>query len=500
MIPLLLLGCQPPQSAATDVVAAQHGLVIAHTNDLHAHFLPEPAPWLEGRPAIGGFEAIDAHLRALRQGSDVLYLDAGDVLTGTPLMEFSDRGVEGGAMLSFLEAVGCDGFVLGNHEFDRGLEHTAQFVAASPIPVLSANLQDANGSPIFDGLLPSKVYEASGVRVGVIGLTTPSLARLTTGATASQINVLRPEEAAAPLIETLAADADILVALTHLGIERDRALAEAIPELDLVIGGHSHSSIHPPEKVGNTWIVQAGSYGRQLGVLRMTIEDGRIAVLDAALRDLTLGDLPVSPGAAVIALSDKWRGAIEERYGRKLGVVSDDILRGEQESPMGRLAAEIIQQAVGADVGIMNSGGLRADILAGDLTVGELYEVFPFSNEIITFQISGEDLVRMLLRSVARQRAAHSPLQLAGVQYAWRLRLDAPELVSATVSGAPLDLDATYTVATNSYVAEQWKYNLGVEPELLSPTGMTVLEAAVTYAEDTVLSPSRQPSAVQQVE
>ncbi|MDG1481555.1 MAG: bifunctional UDP-sugar hydrolase/5'-nucleotidase [Myxococcota bacterium] len=500
MMSLLLLGCQPPQSTTTSAVEIQHGLVIAHTNDLHAHFLPEPAPWLNGSPAVGGFEAIDAHLRALRQGGDVLYLDAGDVLTGTPLMEFSDRGVEGGAMLSFLDAVGCDGFALGNHEFDRGFEHTAQFVAASPVPVLSANLQDASGAPIFDGLLASKVYEVSGVRVGVIGLTTPSLARLTTGATAAHINILRPEEAVAPLIETLAVDADILVALTHLGIEGDRALAEAAPELDLIVGGHSHSSIHPSEKVGSTWIVQAGSYGRQLGVLRMTLKDGRIAVLDGVLQDLTLDDLPVPPGAAVTALSEKWQGAIEARYGRPLGRVADDILRGEGESPMGRLAAEIVRQAAGADVGIMNAGGLRADILAGGLTVGDLYEVFPFSNEIITFRVSGASLVRMLLRSVARQRADHSPLQLAGVQYSWRLRLDAPELVSATVSGAALDLDAIYTVATNSYVAEQWKYNLGVEPDPISLTGMTVLEAAVKHAEATVLLSSPQTSAVQQVE
>jgi len=500
MMLLLLLGCQPPQSTATSAAAVPPGLVIAHTNDLHAHFLPEPAPWLDGSPAIGGFEAIDAHLRALRQGGDVLYLDAGDVLTGTPLMEFSDRGVEGGAMLSFLDVVGCEGFVLGNHEFDRGLEHTAQLVAASPLPVLSANLQDSSGAPLFDGLLPSTVYEVSGVRVGVIGLTTPSLARLTTGETASRIRILRPEDAAAPLIETLAVDADILVALTHLGIEGDRALAEAVPELDLIIGGHSHSSIHPSEKVGNTWIVQAGSYGRQLGVLRVTLEDGRIAVLDSALKDLTLGDLPVSPGAAVTALSEKWQGAIEARYGRQLGQVSDDILRGEGESPMGRLAAAIIRQAAGADVGIMNAGGLRSDLLSGGLTVGDLYEVFPFSNEIVTFQVSGEHLVRMLLRSVARHRAAHAPLQLAGVQYSWRLRLDAPELVSATVSGTALDLDATYTIATNSYVAEQWKYNLGVEPDAVSLTGITVLDAAVSYAEATVLTSSRQPSAVQQVE
>ncbi|MFT5683230.1 MAG: 5'-nucleotidase/UDP-sugar diphosphatase [Myxococcota bacterium] len=494
----LLLACRPPQAPVAQSTPGE--LVIAHTNDLHAHFLPEPAPWLEGSPSIGGFNAIDAHLRALRAGGDVLYLDGGDVLTGTPLMEFTDRGVEGGAMLSFLDAVGCDAFALGNHEFDRGFEHTAKFVAASPVPVLSANLQDALGAPVFEGLSASRVFEVRGVRVGVIGLTTASLARLTTGDTAARINVLRPEDAAAPLIETLALESDILVALTHIGIESDRALAAAIPELDLIVGGHSHTAVNPPEKVGDTWIVQAGSYGRQLGVLKMTVEDGRIATFEGALRDLTLDDLPAAPGAAVVALTERWRGEVDARFGQRIGTVPEDIRRGEGESAMGRLSAEIVRQSTGADIGIMNSGGLRADLHAGDLTVGDLYEVFPFSNQIVTFQVSGEALVAMLLRSVARERADRSPLQLAGVAYTWRLRLDAPELVSATIGGIPLDLDATYTVATNSYVAEQWKYNLGVAPVGVSPAGTTVLDAAVVFAGTGPLILPGQPSATQQAQ
>ncbi len=490
----LLLACRPPEAP----VERQPGLItVAHTNDLHAHFLPEPAPWLDGVPELGGFEAIDAHLRALRQGGDVLYLDGGDVLTGTPLMEFVDRGVHGGAMLSFLDAVGLDAFALGNHEFDRGFEHTARFVAAAPMPVLSANLEDGAGKPVFEGLIPSEVFEVSGVRVGVIGLTTPSLGRLTSGDTAERIEVIQPEVAAAKLIEQLDVEADILVALTHIGLESDRKLAEALPELDLIVGGHSHSAVNPPERIGDTWIVQAGSYGRQLGVLQMVVRDGRITDFQGTLRDLTLDDLPAEPGAEVVALTEHWRDEVDARFGRRVGEVPHDILRGEGESPMGRLAAEIVRHSAAADVGIMNAGGLRADLRAGALTVGDLYEVFPFANEIVTFQVTGAQLVSMLLRSVTRQRAERSPLQLAGVAFTWRLRLDAPELVEVTVGGAPLELDRAYTVATNSYVAQQWQYNLGVEPTGLTKTGVTVLDAAVASAAEAPLSAPEQPSGVE---
>lgn len=497
MLPLLLLACAPPQPVVAEPVAdsPQSELVIAHTNDLHAHFLPEPAGWLEGEPAIGGFEAIDAHLRALRREGEVLYLDGGDVLTGTPLMEFVDRGVEGGAMLSFLDAVGCNAFALGNHEFDRGYAHTAQFVAASPVPVLSANLQDADGAPVFDGLSASRIFEVDGVKVGVIGLTTHSLSRLTTGTTASRIRVLPPEEAAASEAAVLGPQVDLLVALTHIGLENDRKLAAAVPELDLIVGGHSHTSVNPPEQVGETWIVQAGSYGRQLGVLHLTIDDGQIASFESELLDLTLDDLPAEPGDEVVALTEKWQGEITARYGQVIGSAPQDFRRGDGESPMGRLAAEMVRSAVNADVGIMNSGGLRADIHSGVLTAGDLYEVFPFSNEIVTFQVKGDALVAMLLRSVARQLRDRAPLQLAGVDYTWRLRLDAPELVTATVGGAPLNIDATYTIATNSYVAEQWKYNLGVQPTALVTTGVIVLDAAVTFASRGPLPSNENPSA-----
>ena len=136
-----------PQGGGVD--ARPGRLIIAHTNDLHAHYGPNRADWLEGTPDIGGFGAIGGHVAALHQehGDDrVLVLDGGDVMTGTPLMEFEVRGARGGAMLELMETAGMDAWVLGNHEFDIGMEHISTIVSASQIPVLSANLDAADGS------------------------------------------------------------------------------------------------------------------------------------------------------------------------------------------------------------------------------------------------------------------------------------------------------------------------------------------------------------------
>ena len=131
---LVLAACQPKTQPPVSIAPEAGHLVIAHTNDLHAHFDANRADWISGSPNIGGFAEIAGHVADLHEtkgDQHVLYLDGGDVMTGTPLMEFEARGVRGGAMLEFMEAAGMDAWVLGNHEFDIDFEHVSQLVAAS---------------------------------------------------------------------------------------------------------------------------------------------------------------------------------------------------------------------------------------------------------------------------------------------------------------------------------------------------------------------------------
>ena len=275
----LLTGCRPPQGPS-DAQGLEPGrFLLAHTNDLHTHFRANPAAWLPGSPDIGGFNAIDAHLGALRRraGEDgVLYIDGGDVLTGTPLMEYEEHGAWGGAMLDFLAAAGADTWVLGNHELDRGWDNAAALVRASPMPVLSANVRSVDDPEAagFPGMKRHVVLQANGLRIGVFGLTTPGLGRLASADTMARLDVQPLAPIAEAEVAALEPDVDLVVALTHTGIEADRALAEQVQGIDLIVGGHSHTAIREPERVGETWIVQAGSYARQLGVLDIRVVDG----------------------------------------------------------------------------------------------------------------------------------------------------------------------------------------------------------------------------------
>jgi len=473
--------------------------IIAHTNDLHAHYAANRADWLPDEPDIGGMAAVSAHvrhLRAERGGSSVLYLDGGDVQSGTPLMELETEGAAGGAMVDLMSMAGCDAWVLGNHEFDRGFDNTQALISASEATVLSANLDlPEGGAPALDGLEDHVIFEANGVKVGVFGLTTTHLDRLASPETMERLDVRPLAETAAAQVALLDPQTDVIVALTHVGIETDRRLAAEVPGIDLIVGGHSHTSMKAAEQVGDTWIVQAGSYARQLGVAEVTVSEDAVSALRWELRDLTDDALPGPPQPSVVKQVAAIEREIKKRFDQPAGEATAPLLRDrDSESGMGRFAADVVRRASGADVGLYNHGGLRADLQAGPLTIRDLYQVFPFGNEVVSFELRGDELAGLMLRTTYGVWGAHTPALLwSGVHWTWQERMGAPELVDVTVGGEPLDLERTYRVATNSYIAQQWSYHLGVEPRGLRGHEQTVLQAAIDASEAGSIAPPNDP-------
>ena len=487
MTPLLLLAfaCHKPAPTVQGDAPDGH-LIIAHTNDIHAHFQPAAADWVDGKNKLGGFVAIKSHLDALRfaQGDDaVIYLDAGDILTGTPLMEFEVHGAYGGAMLDFLDESGCRAWALGNHELDRGYPNAATIVSASPMPVLTANLRKpgALDELAFPGMKRHEIIEANGVTVGIFGLTTTSIGRLASKDTMANIEVVDAAEVAREEVAALESQVDLIIALTHVGFDADKQLAQEVDGIDLIVGGHSHTRLEKPVKIDNTWIVQTAGEGRQLGVVEFDVTDGgRITRLSGGNVDLVPDALPFEEDPVVLGLTARWQDSIEKRFTSVIGTLDGDLDRdGAGETSMGRWASDVVRSAGWADVGLYNGSGVRADLDGGDVTLGDLYGVFPFSNQVVSFEITGDELVRLMLTTVhAETGKKRATLQWSGVTFTWRMRMDTPELVDIRVNDQPLDLDHTYRIATNSYVAEQWEYNLGFEPRNLEGHGLSVLEAA----------------------
>jgi 5'-nucleotidase/UDP-sugar diphosphatase len=482
LVPLLAcpreVPVEGPAEQAPRTGSGSGSLVLLHTNDIHSHFLPTPARWLEGSPAIGGFEALGSYLETVRlEESEILLLDAGDILSGTPLSELERDGLVGAEMTGFLADWGYDAWVLGNHEFDQGYDTIAALVGASPVPALCANLQAPGGGPAMPGLEASRVFERGGVRVGVIGLTTPELQRLVSAQTWAQLELLDEVEVIQRQVELLDPQTDLLVLLSHAGLETDRWLAAKVPKLDLIVGGHSHDAVREPERVGDTYVVQAGSYARSVGRLDITVADDAIASIEGRLVNLQPSEGWAPATSAVLERLERVTAAVDATYGRVVGSVTAPVLRDSyRQGSMGLWVTALMLEATGADVAFYNSGGLRADLPGGELTYADLYQVLPFGNTPVTIAMTGAELVRIAERNAFSEATREtSSLQCAGLEWSWRPTPEGQEIVSISVRGEEIDPERAYTVATNSYVASHLGEILDLPERELQPYDATIL-------------------------
>lgn len=476
-------------------------ITVLHTNDLHGHYLPERADWLPGEPEIGGFVRMEQEVRAVRQAvgrANTLLLDGGDILTGTPLTAIKEEGAWGTPMLRFMEAVGYDAWAVGNHEFDRGVENLALLSSKAPFAVLSSNIRAKGGAePLLPNQGFSRVFTVNGLKVGVIGATTDSLKSLVSPADWARMEAGPAIEAVRAEVAALDASTDVLIALTHLGVDADKKLAAAVPGIDLIVGGHSHTRLTEAARQGDTWIVQAGSYGRSLGVVALDVADDRVVGFDYELRDLTLDSATVEPDASLQGLADHYRTNIDTLYGEALGKAPAKLEKEyAHESALGRWISDALRVTSHADIGMYNGGGLRSEIVPGVVTRRQLFECFPFENAVLSFPITGEQLVGIVLRNVSADLdGKHGFLSLGGVSWTWRVTAGAPELVTLSVGGQPVDLNRAYTAAATSYIVDQWEKHLGFQPQS-TPVGNNDFEAAVEYARTAGFNDDGKPRGV----
>jgi len=452
-------------------------LTILHTNDWHGYALPivPKRPPKNYAGPTGGLVAAAALVERVKAevGADrLLVLDAGDLLTGFPAATIAEDGVIGAAFIRAWSAVGYDAWAIGNHDFDAGLKNAQAIVALATPVCLVANLRRAeDGAQALPKTWPYKIFERAGMKVAVIGFTAPDLARLSSAETMAGLKALSLVEAGRPLVEKLRSEVDLIVAITHAGIEGDRAFAKAVPGIDVIVGGHSHTRLTAPVEEGATVIVQAGSNGRDMGRLDLIVEDRKVISHKGLLIAPTAVDVtPTAAMAEPLAKILKLQATLESEV---IGETTQALTRGgyHMEQPIGSFIADSLKLAAGADVGLVNSGGVRADFDRGPVTRAELLRCLPNDDKLSTFEVSGADLEKIVLHNArAAARKAHGILQVGGVRYRWKKtgteeKPDA-EILKLEVNGKPLDREKTYVVATTVFIAsEQAPKYLSVEPK-----------------------------------
>jgi len=438
---LLMLALLPGATLAgtAEPKAERPDLVIAHTSDLHAHYRSFENRRGELR---GGFSRLAARIAELREehGERFLYLDAGDLFMGTPFYHL----YQGSLGIELLEEMGCDAMALGNHELDDGSVNFLRAAVGGAFPVLCLNLGYPDGTP----LLPdAALFDADGLKVELVGVITAAMPELS-GECARGELVVRPQGPA--LREWLAdgrPDADLRIVLSHSGLEEDRGIAETVPEIPLILGGHSHSFLDAPETVNGVTICHVGCFGYFLGVVECyRQEDGSWKFVQR--RESVTADWPEDP--AVRAMIERAAVPIDREMNQVLTELPEAFeTRGKSASPnpLGIMIAEAMRRAAGADLGMQNIGGYRTFLPAGPVARERLFELLPFNNRILKLHFSGADL-KTLFHALAANHDGGRFAQISGGEYVIQNGMAA----RVRVGGEVIEPSRTYTLATLDFL------------------------------------------------
>ena len=474
-------------------------LTIVHTNDTHGQY--------KNSASTVGFEKVKAI--ADKENADLI-LDAGDTFHGLPFATVD----QGKSTAELLRAVGYDAVSPGNHDFNYGAAALKELgTAQTPqetedkdsapeknFKLINANVVNKTDEQnYFEPYMTKTVTRGDdvSVKVGIFGLISPDIYQSTSPENVKDVRFDDAVEAAKKTVAKLKDDekCDVIIALTHIGMTEkqgmlsSRDIAEKVPGINVIIDGHTHAQYD--QMVGNTLIAQTGAYFSNAGIVKIFYDPNEKKVVN------TVGHVVTPTDAA--AYDSDWEvsqtiKAIEERQKPILDQVvgtTDTPLEGSAlktytgETNLGRVITAAYLEATGADIAFENCGGIRASIAAGSITKGNIIAVSPFGNYLVTKKISGADLKSILEKSLemgANNLKAYqegkqewpangggSYLQIGGlkVTYDPSKSLDS-RLVSVDIGGAPLDLDGTYTVVTNQFVASNAsKYpELADKPEL----------------------------------
>ena len=391
--------------SATNANAEQLELVIIHTNDFHGHIREEKN--------YAGAARISAFVKQQRaRYPRVLFLDAGDAISGTPVSTM----FHGLPIFKVMNAMSYDVGLLGNHEFDHGYKQIEKFREIANQPLLSANALDPNGKLIGDNA--SLITEVEGITIGIIGVVTDNTPNMISPIGNEGLTFLDPETVLMERVQELRPKVDLLVVLSHVGHEEEKALAAAVPGIDIIVGGHSHTYVKTPVKIGSTYVAQAHRYGSHIGFMRMTVDTTSNSITDFTGKLVPASELP-EPDLAVLETVKSWEEKVADLVDVQIATSSREILPGELQG----MFEKIIADAAGADFGYYNIGGIRDTIPMGPVTARHIWNIEPFGNTLVTLTIKGSDYLILL----GREHEMHPDMQ-------------------------SIKPDKTYLIATNSYV------------------------------------------------
>lgn len=427
--------------------------VIFHTNDMHARITATD----DGGKSIG-FAEMAAVVKA--EPGKTLWFDAGDTFHGLPDVNIN----RGETMVKLLNLSPVAAMAPGNHDFNYGWERMKKISRELKATVLSANIvkRDTDKN-IFK---PYKIFKVDGIKVGVFGLTTPDTARLVNPMCVKQIEFTNPVEAARLMVQKLKPQCDVIIALTHLGVDdadefTSKRVAKEVDGIDIIIDGHSHTELPEGIVINGTLIAQTGCYEHNLGKVEVELDGKKIISKSAKLLSKDdVKNLALAPDAKIAqTLADI--KAENANYLNKVLTKSDRNLDWgkytvrHDEMEIGNLVADAFRWKLKADIAVTNGGGIRAGLPSGNVTRGDVLKILPFDNQVVALEATGKIIHEMLEHAVDKYPyPAAKFLQVSGITFDFDPTQPAGQRISNIFVGdAALDESKTYSLAVTDFMA-----------------------------------------------
>lgn len=526
---LALAGCLAavvPAAGSTD-----DGLLRLHllfTNDMHGHIAPESAVFMDPNfpPPLGGGASAASYIkevtaRAEAAGEEVLLVDVGDMFQGTPI----GNKTKGAAVVEYYNAIGYDFAVPGNHDFDMGRENCERLARMSKFPWLCANLVETSTGQLVDWVQPTMMLENGGIRIGVIGIITPGTKNMSFPRNIEGLEFLEMVPTVERYRDQLRAQgADVIFLAIHEGLPYDAVkgwkslvaaqeeavgeqqsefgsnysrgglnlmeLVDVVPGLDVAVGGHSHVGYRKPwiHPRNHTMCFESFGKGSSLGHAVLLIDRATRTLVGYERADeagvlITLFEDEIWPDEEIAAVIRPQHELAEAEMTRVVGSSAVTLSRG---GPGGSLMANLVTDAMRemfkGDLAVQNSGGLREDLRAGDLTTRDIFSVMPFGNDLQLVTMDG----RMVRRIIESRVKGHSEgILLSGARVAIDpTRPDGDRVVELEIGGEPWDPDRQYEVVITDFLM-QGNSGLGflttIKSDKITPTGVSQAEAVEIY-------------------
>jgi len=440
LLVLAAAACTPKDEAASPSETNEGGgegrftLTVLHTGNMHGN--------------VDQVGKLAQYVKSVKASGHALYLDTGDLFKGNPVVDIP----HGEPMIDLMNDAGLDAMAVGNLDFDYGQEQFARNMENSRFPWLSANMEVVDSSVPIKQPQPYVVFEMDGVKVGVLGLTQAPPETRRSGIAGLEF---RDYASTVERYASLREETDILIALTHIGMDEGRRLAERFDWFDLIVSGDSGDPSGGPVVVNGTPIVQTGADLQYIG--RVTLE------LDRATGETRLADSRLQPLAElketdpavqdkVEAYKKELEDMLNEVIGRTVNGLSAEGLY-EKDVPVGNFWTDAMRDAHDAEIAFTNNGGIRNQIAPGDITVNDIYKIEPFQNRVMIVEMTGQALYDVIEYSYTREGRNRIDLQTSGLHYT--IVTDgsgAFKSAQLTVEGQPVDPARVYRVAVPDFL------------------------------------------------